>query len=78
MMHAGGLGVHAAIVALPIGYLVGWLLCQELNPRAFGWSIPFRPNVSSVLVPAGLGIVGALVAGLRGAPAQNSRFNGAA
>jgi hypothetical protein len=34
-----------------------------LNPRAFGWTIPFGVSVEALLVPAGLGLAGALLAG---------------
>jgi putative ABC transport system permease protein len=63
LWHAGMLGVHAVLVALPLGLGIGWLLCGVLNPRAFGWTIPFGVSVEALLVPAGLGLAGALLAG---------------
>jgi putative ABC transport system permease protein len=51
------------LVALPLGLGIGWLLCEVLNPRAFGWSIPFSVSAEALLVPAGLGLAGALLAG---------------
>jgi ABC-type antimicrobial peptide transport system permease subunit len=63
LWHAGMLGVHAVLVALPLGLVIGWLLCGVLNPRAFGWSIPFGVSAEALLVPAALGLVGALLAG---------------
>jgi len=63
LWHAGMLGVHAVLVALPLGLGIGWLLCGVLNPRAFGWSIPFSVSAEALLVPAALGLAGALLAG---------------
>ncbi|MFV2089069.1 MAG: FtsX-like permease family protein [Pseudomonadales bacterium] len=34
-----GVGCATLLFALPLGVLMGWLLCQVINPRAFGWSL---------------------------------------
>jgi putative ABC transport system permease protein len=63
LWHAGMLGVHAVLVALPLGLGIGWLLCGVLNPRAFGWSIPFSVSGAALILPIGLGLVGVMLAG---------------
>jgi putative ABC transport system permease protein len=63
LWHAGMLGVHAVLVALPLGLGIGWLLCGVLNPRAFGWSIPFSVSGAALVLPIGLGLVGVMLAG---------------
>jgi putative ABC transport system permease protein len=32
-------GCCAAGFAVPLGVVMGWLLCEVINPRAFGWSL---------------------------------------
>lgn len=64
LSYAAMLGLHAVVLALPVGLCVGWLLCDVLNPRAFGWSIPFAVDWRSLALPAILGLVSSVVAGL--------------
>lgn len=58
------IGVTAAVLAIPLGLAIAWVLCVEVNPAAFGWSIPWTPTPGSVMPPVGLGIAAALLAGL--------------
>ncbi len=32
----------AGLLAIPLGYALGWLLVDVVNPRAFGWSMPLH------------------------------------
>jgi putative ABC transport system permease protein len=34
-----GVGAAAVAFALPLGLIMGGLLCRVINPRAFGWSL---------------------------------------
>jgi len=58
-----GVGAAAIGFALPLGLVMGWLLCRVINPRAFGWSIDLLVSGSSLLWPilSALGVM-ALVA----------------
>ena len=58
------IGAVAAVAAMPLGLAIAYLLCAEINPRAFGWSIPFGVDMPALLTPALLGIVAALLAGM--------------
>ena len=58
------IGLAAAVLGIPLGLAIAWVLCAEVNPRAFGWSIPWTPGVANVLPPVALGVAAALVAGL--------------
>ena len=58
------IGVIAAVAAMPLGLAIAYVLCAEINPRAFGWSIPFGVDVPALLTPALLGIAAALLAGM--------------
>ena len=58
------IGIVAAAAAAPLGLAIAYVLCAEVNPRAFGWSISFGIDVSALLTPMLLGIAAALLAGL--------------
>ena len=58
------LGVVAAAAAVPLGLAIAYVLCAEVNPRAFGWSISFGIDVWAVITPMLLGIAAALLAGM--------------
>lgn len=57
-------GLVAALVAVPSGLLMAWVLTDVIQLRAFGWSMPFVVNLSPVLLSVGFGILAALIAGL--------------
>ena len=38
-----GLGLVTALLALPVGYGLAWVLIEVVNPRAFGWRLAFEP-----------------------------------
>ncbi|MCY3820033.1 MAG: FtsX-like permease family protein [Gammaproteobacteria bacterium] len=58
------LGVVAAVAAVPLGLAIAYVLCTEVNPRAFGWSIPFGIDVAALLTPTLLGVAAAALAGV--------------
>ncbi|QXC32676.1 ABC transporter permease [Aeromonas sp. FDAARGOS 1407] len=37
-----GLGLLTALLALPVGYGLTWVLIEVVNPRAFGWRLAFE------------------------------------
>ncbi|MNU50756.1 FtsX-like permease family protein [compost metagenome] len=37
-----GLGLLTALLALPVGYGLAWVLIDVVNPRAFGWRLAFE------------------------------------
>lgn len=66
------LGAVAAISAVPLGFAIAWVLCNVVQPLAFGWSIDLRADLAAIAVPVVLGIVGATAAGV--VPAYRSSF----
>jgi len=58
------IGAAAALLAVPLGLAIAWLLCNEVNPRAFGWTIQFQPAWRDIIVPVAGSICAAGVAGL--------------
>ena len=68
------MGGVAAVAAVPLGLVIAWLLCDFVNPLAFGWSIDLKWHASAVVYPLLLGIAGALAAGAL--PAYRASFRG--
>ncbi len=53
-----------ALMALPLGLAIAWLLGELVNPRAFGWSIPLTFNMAPLLWPVVLAMLAAVAGGL--------------
>lgn len=66
------LGVVAALSAVPLGVAIAWLLCNVVQPLAFGWAIHLRLDAPAIAMPVVLGIAGAVLAGV--VPAYRSSF----
>ena len=56
------LGAVAAVSAVPLGFVIAWLLCNVIQPLAFGWSIDLKADLAAITVPVVLGIAGAAAA----------------
>ena len=55
-----GVGGMAILFAVPLGIVMGWLLCRVINPRAFGWSLDFLiqwPSFAWPILSAALAMV---------------------
>lgn len=63
LQRAGSVGCLAVLLALPLGIAMAWLLCNVINPRAFGWTLNLALAADELLIPAGLGLLAALLAG---------------
>ena len=72
MAQSSILGAVAAVSAVPLGFVIAWLLCNVIQPLAFGWSIDLRVYLPAIAVPVALGIAGAAAAGV--VPAYRSSF----
>ena len=57
------LGLLAVASAVPFGLFVAWVLCDFVNPLAFGWSIDLHPHTGAIGYPLLLGLAVALLAG---------------
>jgi putative ABC transport system permease protein len=59
-----GLGAVAMVVAVPLGLMFGWILCNVINPRAFGWTIELQVSVGVLLWPCAWGTLAGILAGM--------------
>ena len=72
-----GLGLVAIIIALPLGIMFGWILCNVINPRAFGWTIELQVSAGALLWPCAWGLLAAILAGmLQVGDAEEGAFGG--
>ena len=55
------MGLLAALVALPVGILMAWVLIESVQRRAFGWTMPFSVDIGLLTQTV---LVGLLAAGL--------------
>ena len=63
MAQTVALGAMALLAALPLGLAIAWLLCDFVNPAAFGWSISLHVDFASIAGPLLLGAAAAAAAG---------------
>ena len=56
------IGSLAVACAIPLGLAIDMVLCEVLNPRAFGWSIEFGLYAQPILIPCLLGLVASVFA----------------
>ncbi len=59
-------GLVTVILAVPLGLLLGAMLCYAVNPRGFGWSVPMTVHGSMIYPPLALALLAAFTAGLVG------------
>ena len=53
------MGLLAAVVALPTGGLMAWVLIQSVQRRAFGWTMPFEPDPGLLMQSVAIGLLAA-------------------
>ena len=49
---------------------MSWLLCEVINPRAFGWSLQMVVSAGAVAPPLLLGVLVIVLASLSPAPTE--------
>lgn len=53
---------YAAMIGGVTGIFLGWILCEVINPMTFGWTIPFRFDLHSLIIPCLLVLLANLLA----------------
>ena len=77
MALGAGLGLVAIIIALPLGVMFGWILCNVINPRGFGWTIELQLSAEALLRSCTWGMLAAIAAGiLQGGDEEEGAFGG--
>jgi len=65
-----GVGFVSLLLALPLGLVMGWLLCAVINPRAFGWSLEMQLAAGAFVWPVTSAVVVMIAAGLAPTPQE--------
>jgi putative ABC transport system permease protein len=68
-------GGGAVLLAMPLGIGMAWLLCEVINPRAFGWTIRLALPWSGWGPPLLIGFAAAVLAGLLPAPSEQGELD---
>jgi putative ABC transport system permease protein len=58
------LGATAALIAIPVGLLIGVVLIDVVNPRSFGWTMSLDVPVLLIVNSCAIAILAAFLAGL--------------
>jgi len=72
LMCGGALGVFAVVLALPLGLFIGVVLCDVINPRAFGWSVALSISAADWALPMALGLAAAVAASVLPVPEESA------
>gem|GEM_PF-420442 len=63
LARALGIAGLAVLLAVPLGLVLGWILCAVVNPRAFGWVVQLSLSANAIVVPVFWGLLAAIIAG---------------
>ena len=63
-IETGVMGLLAAIVSLPIGVVMAWLLIWVINQRSFGWTMQLQLDPATLVQAVALAFVAATLAGI--------------
>lgn len=58
------IGLVAAVIAIPAGLSVAWILIDIINPRSFGWTMSTVIPIESIMGSMLIAITAALIAGI--------------
>lgn len=58
------LGLTAALLAIPVGVLIGLILIEVINPRSFGWTMTMLLEPSLIMNACAVALVAAIAAGI--------------
>ncbi|MEJ2213387.1 MAG: FtsX-like permease family protein [Gammaproteobacteria bacterium] len=58
------LGLIAALLAVPVGLAMAWVLTDVIQYHAFGWSMPFQFSLEPIVVANVMGCLAALIAAI--------------
>jgi len=58
------MGLTAGLMAIPIGWLLAYILIHFINLRSFGWSLQMQTNFNIFAAALGVALIAALLAGI--------------
>ena len=72
LARGGALGLFAVLLALPLGLFIGVVLCDVINPRAFGWSVALSISAADWALPVTFGLAAAVAASVLPVPEERA------
>lgn len=67
-------GIVVALVSLPFGFGIAWVLCELVNPRAFNWTIELHVLPRPILLPCLIALIGVAIASISTAYMQSCKY----
>jgi len=64
LLETGLMGNVAGLLAMPLGYVLAWILIYIINVRSFGWTLQMQLNASYFWQAWLVAIAAALLAGI--------------
>lgn len=64
LLETGLMGGMAGLIAMPVGYVLAWVLIYVINVRSFGWTLQMYLQWEYFLQALGVSLVAALLAGI--------------
>lgn len=64
LIETGLMGGTAGLIAMPVGYVLAWILIYVINVRSFGWTLQMQLDSAYFLHAFAVAIVAALLAGI--------------
>lgn len=63
-IETGLMGAISGILAMPLGYVLAWILIYVINVRSFGWTLQMQLQPGYFIQAFGVAVVAALLAGV--------------
>jgi putative ABC transport system permease protein len=63
-IETGLMGATAGLLAMPVGYVLAWILVYVINVRSFGWTLNMQLEPAYFLQAFAVAVVAALLAGI--------------
>lgn len=64
LLETGLMGLVAGLLALPVGFVLAWILVYVINVRSFGWTLQMELRPEYFLQALAVAVVAALLAGI--------------
>jgi putative ABC transport system permease protein len=58
------MGATAGLLAMPVGWILAWILIYVINRRSFGWTLQMNLEPAYFLQAFAVAVVAALLAGI--------------
>ncbi len=64
LVETGLMGATAGLLAMPVGYVLAWILIYVINVRSFGWTLNMQLEPAYFLQALAVAVIAALLAGI--------------